>query len=149
MHKLHQPGKWRFIVDLAHPKGKSMNDGIEVELCSLRYTSVDEAVRRSMNMGHGSQSWTFANKGTSRCDKAMQLMHSLFLFIAKYNLILSAQHIPMCTVKKWQKNISHSGCRGMEDPTPIPPGLLEALLLHPQDWTLQNWTRLHGEQDAR
>ena len=34
------------------------------------------------------------NKGTSRCDKAMQLMHSLFLFTAKYNLILSAQHIP-------------------------------------------------------
>ena len=29
------------------------NDGIEAELCSLRYTSVDEAVRRSMNMGRG------------------------------------------------------------------------------------------------
>ena len=32
----------REIVDLSHPKGKSVNDGIEPELCSLRYTSVDE-----------------------------------------------------------------------------------------------------------
>ena len=29
------------------------------------------------------------NKGTSRCDKVMQLMRSLFLFTAKHNLILS------------------------------------------------------------
>ena len=51
--KPHQPGKWRLIVDLSHPKGRSMNDGIEAELCSLRYTSVDEAVRRSLQMGRG------------------------------------------------------------------------------------------------
>ena len=56
--KPHQPGKWRLIVDLSHPNGKSVNDGIEAELCSLRYTSVDEAVRRSMNVGRGSPSWT-------------------------------------------------------------------------------------------
>ena len=27
--KPHHPGKWRLIVDLSHPKGKSVNDGIE------------------------------------------------------------------------------------------------------------------------
>ena len=44
--KNHQPGKWRLIVDLSHPEGASINDGIEPELCSLHYTSVDEAVQR-------------------------------------------------------------------------------------------------------
>ena len=43
--KNHQPGKWRLIVDLSHPKGESVNDGIEPEVCSLQCTSVDEAVR--------------------------------------------------------------------------------------------------------
>ena len=43
--KNHQPGKWRLIVDLSHPRGASVNDGIEKELCSLKYVSVDEAMR--------------------------------------------------------------------------------------------------------
>ena len=89
------------------------------------------------------------NKGTSRCDKAMQLMRSLFLFTAKHNLILSAQHIPGAengaadALSRNDKNsflIQVAGAR--TDPTPIPPDLLEALLLHPQDWTSQSWTRL-------
>ena len=49
--KPHQPGKWRLIVDLSQPKGRSVNDGIEPELCLLRYTSVDEAVKRCHRMG--------------------------------------------------------------------------------------------------
>ncbi len=40
--KGYHPGKWRLIVDLS-PKGASFNDGIEPSLCSLHYTSVDEA----------------------------------------------------------------------------------------------------------
>ena len=88
------------------------------------------------------------NKGTSRCDKAMQLMRSLFLFTAKHNLILSAQHIlgadngAADALSRNDKNsflIQVAGAR--RDPTPIPPDLLEALL-HPQDWTSQSWTRL-------
>ena len=43
--KNHQPGKWRMIVDLSHPKGNSVNDGIGAELCSLRYASVDDAIQ--------------------------------------------------------------------------------------------------------
>ena len=33
-------------MDLSHPEGARLNDGIEPELCSLQYTSVDEAVER-------------------------------------------------------------------------------------------------------
>ena len=53
--KNHQPDKWRLIVDLSHPSGESVNDGIEPELCSLQYTSVAEAVRQVMEMGAGAQ----------------------------------------------------------------------------------------------
>ena len=35
--KNHQPGKWRMIVDLSHPRGESVNDGISSDLCSLHY----------------------------------------------------------------------------------------------------------------
>ena len=42
--KNHQPGKWRMIVDLSHPRGWSVNECISPELCSMHYTSVDEAV---------------------------------------------------------------------------------------------------------
>lgn len=51
--KSHQPGKWRLIVDLSHPDGKSVNDSISSELCSLRYTRVDEVVRQLLQLGPG------------------------------------------------------------------------------------------------
>ena len=35
--KNHQPGKWRLIVDLSSPAGKSVNNGIPSDLCSLTY----------------------------------------------------------------------------------------------------------------
>ena len=38
--KGHGTGKWRLITDLSYPPGKSVNDGIAPELCSLSYTSV-------------------------------------------------------------------------------------------------------------
>ena len=53
--KNHQPGKWRLIVDLSHPEGASVNDGIEPELCTMRYTSVDEAVSRICALGARAQ----------------------------------------------------------------------------------------------
>ena len=40
-------------MDLSHPKGSSVNDGIESELCPLSYTLVDAAVRIIMAMGPG------------------------------------------------------------------------------------------------
>ena len=51
--KSNQPGKWRLIVDLSHPRGASVNDGIEPELCTLKYTSVDEAARLVLSAGAG------------------------------------------------------------------------------------------------
>lgn len=53
--KAHQPGKWRLIVDLSHPEGSSVNDGIERELCSLHYTTVEEASRRVSSLGIGAE----------------------------------------------------------------------------------------------
>ena len=51
--KPHQPGKWRLITDLSSPKGSSVNDGIDSQLCSLTYASVNEAVSRIKLIGPG------------------------------------------------------------------------------------------------
>ena len=51
--KGHQTGKWRLILDLSHPEGRSINDGVDPALCSLTYTSVDWAVRMVLNTGRG------------------------------------------------------------------------------------------------
>ena len=52
--KQHQPGKFRLIIDLSAPKGKSVNDGIPTELCSLEYISAEEATRLAQLPGRGS-----------------------------------------------------------------------------------------------
>lgn len=49
--KSHQPGRWRVILDLSHPDGASVNDGIDTALCSLAYTTVDEAAARILQLG--------------------------------------------------------------------------------------------------
>ena len=51
--KNHQPGKWRLIVDLSHPKGKSVNDGIPKHLCSLKYITLEDAVQQILTLGPG------------------------------------------------------------------------------------------------
>jgi hypothetical protein len=40
--KGHNTGKWRLITDLSYPPGRSVNDGIDGDLCSLTYTSVEQ-----------------------------------------------------------------------------------------------------------
>ena len=40
--KGHTHGRWRLITDLSAPKGQSINNGIDLPLCSLRYVTVDE-----------------------------------------------------------------------------------------------------------
>lgn len=47
--------KWRMIVDLSHPENESINSGILPSLCSLRYASVDDAVRIIQTLGVGTQ----------------------------------------------------------------------------------------------
>jgi len=46
-----QPGKWRLIVDLSHPKGHSVNDSISKSLCSLKYVTIDEAIKGIVQHG--------------------------------------------------------------------------------------------------
>ena len=52
--KAGQPDKWRLILDLSSPHGHSVNDGISKDLCSLKYATVDQAVRRILQLGEGS-----------------------------------------------------------------------------------------------
>ena len=47
------PGRWRLITDLSHPEGVSVNDGIQSELCSLRYTSVESVAAAAQRLGRG------------------------------------------------------------------------------------------------
>lgn len=51
--KKHKPGKWRLILDLSSSTGLSVNDGIDKDLCSLAYTSIDEVVKCIISQGQG------------------------------------------------------------------------------------------------
>ena len=51
--KNHQPNKWHLIVDLPHPSGQSVNNGIPKDLCSLTYITVDTAIEQIMALGKG------------------------------------------------------------------------------------------------
>jgi len=51
--KSHQPNKWRLIVDLSHPSGRSVIDGIPKALCSLSYITIDTAMEQIHTMGPG------------------------------------------------------------------------------------------------
>ena len=51
--KGHNSGKWRLITDLSFPHGHSVNDGIDSDLCSLRYSTVDEVAYPVADLGRG------------------------------------------------------------------------------------------------
>ena len=51
--KKNRPGKWRLIVDLSSPKGESVNDGINSDLCSLQYATVDMLAVLVLQVGRG------------------------------------------------------------------------------------------------
>ena len=53
--KRHQTGKWRLIIDLSHPEGNSVNDGIPPDLCSLSYSKVDQVVQGILELGKGAE----------------------------------------------------------------------------------------------
>ena len=46
-------GKWRMIVDLSYPQSRSVNEGIDDALCSLKYASMDDALRIIEGLGRG------------------------------------------------------------------------------------------------
>ena len=55
--KGHTPGQWRLITDLSFPPGASVNDGIDPEVCSLQYTSVEKVARVAQRLGKGTLCW--------------------------------------------------------------------------------------------
>ena len=46
-------GQWRLILELCSPDGHSMSDGINSEICSLSYFTVDEAAKAILRKGSG------------------------------------------------------------------------------------------------
>lgn len=51
--KRNKPGKWRLIVDLSSPKGRSVNDGVDPELSTLSYATVDHLAALAISQGPG------------------------------------------------------------------------------------------------
>ena len=47
------PGKWQLIVDLSSATNKSVNDGIDPELCSVHYLRLDEVLEAVVQCGRG------------------------------------------------------------------------------------------------
>ena len=48
--KKAKPGKWRLIVDLSSP---CVNDGIDRDMCSISYITIDQVVDIILQLGHG------------------------------------------------------------------------------------------------
>ena len=41
----HTPGRWRLITNLSHPPAARVNDGINPELCTLSYVTVEKVTK--------------------------------------------------------------------------------------------------------
>lgn len=52
--KGHDTGKFRLITDPSYPRGRSVNDGIDSDLTSLSYISVDNVAELVQQLGRGS-----------------------------------------------------------------------------------------------
>ena len=51
--KKSSPGKFRLITDLSYPHGKSVNDGIDPEMTTLKYIKVREVAMDIARLGKG------------------------------------------------------------------------------------------------
>lgn len=47
------PGEYRLIHHLSSPEGQSLNDFIDPDLCSVKYSSFDQAIHMIQDMGRG------------------------------------------------------------------------------------------------
>ena len=47
------PGEFRLVLNLSYPPNNSVNDFMDEHLCTVRYSSVDEAVRMVQNLKPG------------------------------------------------------------------------------------------------
>ena len=75
--KSNSPGKWRLIVDFSHPEGKSINDGIPTDLCSLQYVRVEDVAKRLLEHSPGARMAKIDIRSTYRivpvhpCDRPL------------------------------------------------------------------------------
>lgn len=51
--KKNRVNKWRLILDLSSPEGHSVNDGVQKDLATLSYMSVDDVVAEVLRKGKG------------------------------------------------------------------------------------------------
>ena len=51
--KKAKPGKWRLIVDLSSLSNASVNNGIDRDMCSVSYITVDQIVEEILELGQG------------------------------------------------------------------------------------------------
>ena len=51
--KNHRTGARRLIVDMSHPEGRSVNDGILKTLCSFHYVTIDDVIHLVIKLGKG------------------------------------------------------------------------------------------------
>lgn len=63
------PGEFRLIHHLSFPKGSSVNDGISPEHTSVRYATIDEAIKLIMNAGLLGMQW----RGLYYYDRCMPM----------------------------------------------------------------------------
>ena len=45
--------KWHLIIDLSHPEGRSVNNGIDSSLTLLQYVCVNDIVQQLLRLGPG------------------------------------------------------------------------------------------------
>ena len=70
--KRHQCNKWRLIIDLSSPRGRSVNDGIDRSMSSLAYISVTDIASAIFSLGPGS---LLAKSDVKHAYRKIQMHH--------------------------------------------------------------------------
>ena len=89
------------------------------------------------------------NSGSSKDDRAMHMLRSLFLFLASYDVSVFAEHIAGVQNRAADalSRGNHQSFRSQvpaakQEPSRVPEELRQALVLNQPDWTSHSWTRL-------
>ena len=97
--KSGSPNKWRLIVDLSYPHGRSVNDGVSKDLSSIQYATIDQAVLNILKLGPGTE-------------------------LAKVDVEQAYRNIPVHWEVRWLLGMEWEGVRFMD--TTLPFGLRSA-----------------------
>ena len=100
--KKGRTGKWRLIVDLSSPEGHSVNDGVDKDMSSLSYLSVDEVMSSILGKGRGT-------------------------LLAKTDIQQAYRNIPVCPEDRFLLGMEWKGVVNLD--TVLPFGLRSAPLL--------------------